>query len=46
MNFDTAFKLLVEHEKGYTDDPDDPCNWTGGKVGVSTPDLQIKKKTS
>lgn len=34
MNFDTAFKLLIEHEKGYTDDPNDPGNWTGGKVGA------------
>lgn len=33
MNFDTAFKLLIGHEGGYTDLRSDPGNWTGGVVG-------------
>lgn len=32
MNFPEAFKLLLGHEGGYTNDPRDPGNWTGGKV--------------
>ena len=34
MNFDKAFKLLIGHEGGFTDNRSDPGNWTGGKVGV------------
>jgi lysozyme family protein len=34
MNFDKAFSRLVSHEGGFTEDPKDPGNWTGGKVGV------------
>lgn len=34
MNFDTAFKRLIDHEGGFSDDPKDPGNYTGGKVGV------------
>lgn len=34
MNFDKAFDRLISHEGGYTDDPKDPGNWTGGKVNV------------
>ena len=34
MNFDQAFEALIDHEKGFTDNPKDPGNWTGGKVGV------------
>jgi lysozyme family protein len=34
MDFDQAFTVLIEHEKGYSDNPKDPGNWTGGKVGV------------
>lgn len=30
--FDTAFAQLVDIEKGYTDDANDPGNWTGGAV--------------
>lgn len=26
--------LVLEHEGGYSSDPRDPGNWTGGKVGV------------
>lgn len=25
---------IFEHEAGYSDDPQDPGNWTGGKIGV------------
>jgi lysozyme family protein len=32
--FDQAFKDLVDIEKGFSDDPKDPGNWTGGKVNV------------
>jgi lysozyme family protein len=31
--FDTAFAWLVGEEGGFTDDPRDPGNWTGGAVG-------------
>jgi lysozyme family protein len=34
LTFDTAFDRLISHEGGYTDDPRDPGNWTGGKPGV------------
>lgn len=34
MNFDEAFKITVGHEGGFTQNPKDPGNWTGGKVGV------------
>lgn len=34
MNFDTAFDRLINHEGGFTDDPKDAGNWTGGIVGV------------
>lgn len=34
MNFDKAFDRLIDHEKGFTDNPADPGNWTGGKVNV------------
>ena len=30
---DKVFDLLFGHEGGYTDDRNDPGNWTGGKVG-------------
>lgn len=33
MDFATAFARLLEHEGGYTDDPRDRGNWTGGEVG-------------
>ena len=33
ITFDTAFDRLIDHEGGYSDDPRDPGNWTGGKVG-------------
>lgn len=38
MNFDDAFRILVnpQHEGGFTDNPKDPGNWTGGRVGVGT----------
>lgn len=35
-DFALAFKLLIGHEGGYTDNPDDPGNWTGGKVNSGT----------
>ncbi len=31
--FDLAFERLIGHEGGYSDDPRDPGNWTGGKCG-------------
>ena len=34
VDFELAFARLVDHEGGYTDDPKDPGNWTGGKGGV------------
>lgn len=34
MNFEKAFEILIGHEGGYTDNPKDPGNWTGGKQGV------------
>lgn len=36
MSFDQAFKDLVDIEKGFSDDPKDPGNWTGGKVNSGT----------
>lgn len=32
--FDQAFALVVGIEGGYSTDPDDPGNWTGGKRGA------------
>jgi lysozyme family protein len=34
VSFDQAFTDVVDIEKGYSDDPRDPGNWTGGKVNV------------
>ncbi|AUR83666.1 lysozyme-like domain protein [Vibrio phage 1.038.O._10N.286.51.C2] len=34
MNFDTVFDRVIGHEGGFSDNPKDPGNWTGGKVGV------------
>ena len=34
MNFDMAFETLIGHEGGFTDNPKDKGNWTGGKIGV------------
>jgi lysozyme family protein len=34
MNFDQAFDRLIGHEAGFSDDPRDPGNWTGGRVNV------------
>jgi len=31
-DFDQAFELLIGHEGGYSNDPRDPGNWTGGQV--------------
>lgn len=33
-NFQTAFAFTVGQEGGYTDNPSDPGNWTGGACGV------------
>lgn len=33
MDFDTAFKRLINIEAGFTKDPKDNGNWTGGAVG-------------
>ena len=32
--FDKAFEIVVGHEGGYTDNPQDPGNWTGGACFV------------
>jgi len=32
MNFDTIFDRVIGHEAGFTDNPSDPGNWTGGKI--------------
>jgi hypothetical protein len=34
ITFDKAFDRLINHEGGYSDDPRDLGNWTGGRVGV------------
>lgn len=34
VTFDEAFERLYLHERGFTNDPRDRGNWTGGKVGV------------
>lgn len=34
VDFDTAFHTLLGHEGGFTEDPRDPGNWTGGRVGA------------
>lgn len=31
---ETIFERVIGHEGRYTDNPKDPGNWTGGKVGV------------
>lgn len=36
MSFDTAFTDVVDIEKGFSEDPRDPGNWTGGKVNAGT----------
>lgn len=33
MNFEEAFNRLINIEKGFTKDPKDPGNWTGGVCG-------------
>jgi lysozyme family protein len=33
-NFERAFALVVGIEAGYSNDPNDPGNWTGGRVNV------------
>jgi lysozyme family protein len=32
--FEQAFKVVVGHEGGYTANPADPGNWTGGRCGA------------
>ncbi len=34
MNFDVVFDRVIGHEGGFSDNPNDPGNYTGGKVGV------------
>ena len=34
MDFNTAFERLIDSEGGYTDDPNDGGNWTGGRQGA------------
>lgn len=36
ITFNQAFQRLIGHEGGYSNDRQDPGNWTGGKVGVGT----------
>jgi lysozyme family protein len=33
MNFELAFERLIGHEAGFSDDPADFGNWTGGRPG-------------
>ena len=33
-NFDSMFGIVVGHEGGFTDNPADPGNWTGGAIGA------------
>jgi lysozyme family protein len=35
-NYDTAFKLVVGHEGGFTNDRNDRGNWTSGVIGKGT----------
>jgi lysozyme family protein len=35
-NFDPITRAILGHEGGYSTDPHDPGNWTGGRVGVGT----------
>ena len=32
--FEEIIEVVLHHEGGFTDDPKDPGNWTGGKEGV------------
>jgi len=32
--FEQAFKVVIGHEGGYTANPADPANWTGGRRGI------------
>lgn len=34
MDFNQAFDRLISHEGGFSDDKNDPGNWTGGRVNV------------
>jgi lysozyme family protein len=34
--FEQAFKVVIGHEGGYTANPADPGNWTGGRCGVGS----------
>ena len=34
IDFDTAFDRLISHEGGWTNNPKDDGNWTGGKQGL------------
>lgn len=34
IGFDEVFARLIGHEGGFSDDPKDPGNWTGGRPGV------------
>lgn len=34
--FDNAFRVVIGEEGGYTTNPADPGNWTGGRVGAGT----------
>ncbi len=34
MNFDLAFPRLINHEKGFQNNPKDRGNWTSGKIGL------------
>lgn len=36
MKFDKAFEILIGHEGGYTNNPNDNGNWTGGAKGKGT----------
>jgi lysozyme family protein len=35
-SFDDAFAALINVEQGFSDNPLDPGNWTGGRIGVGS----------
>lgn len=34
MRFERYIDRILGHEGGYSDDPNDPGNWTGGRIGI------------
>ena len=42
MNFDIIFDRVIGHEAGFTDDPRDNGNWTGGTIDLGSGTLRVK----